>query len=141
MLAAALLLAAAAAADIDPSLARVFPSPPWTPIAHETQVRASPAFKPCEGPIRSMLQRVPSRITDERYAVSPRWGRIVRVRYIPAGGDDQDAFHITCWFRRAHGVNFVVAPEHMFAPPLPGQAHYDVQIPAPPPPPPPANPR
>jgi hypothetical protein len=134
MLAALLWLTAVA--DIDPRFAAVYPAPPWISVAGETQFPASPAFGRCETLLRYMVKPT-DRLADKRYAESRRWGHILRVRYIPGGGEGSDAFHLTCWVKPGHGAQFTLAPEHMFGPPPPpGHAHYRVDIIAPPAPPP-----
>lgn len=111
----AILLALTALAGPDPDdLARVFPSPPWGAQADETAAAASPAFKPCEELVRDLARRTGARLTDERYTLSPRWGKIVRVRFV-ANDPYATASHLTCWFKTGHGdVRVLDAPEHMF---------------------------
>jgi hypothetical protein len=108
-----ILLALTALAGVDPDVARIFPSPAWDPAPDETPAPASPVFQPCEALIR-LAEARGSRVTDARYSLSPRWGKIVRVRSVADDGADT-ASHLTCWFKTGrHDVHFLYAPEQTF---------------------------
>jgi hypothetical protein len=108
-----IILALAALATPNPDLARIYPAPAWDPAPDETQLPASPAFHPC-----AVVMRVATahgaRVTAARYSLSPRWGRIVRLRSVADDGF-ATAAHLTCWFKTGrHDVHLLYEPEVMF---------------------------
>ena len=108
-----IILALAALAAADPGVADIFPAPAWAPAPDETSVPASPVFHPCES-VRQIATAHGARVTDTRYSLSPRWGRIVRIRSV-TNDDAAIAAHLTCWFKTGrHDVHILYAPEHMF---------------------------
>ena len=87
------IVALAAAAPGSPDAAAGVPGidgPPWSLAADEARVADSRQFRDCDRFIALMARRGPIRLAAPRYAVSPRWGHVLRVELAAPDEDFSD---------------------------------------------------
>ena len=110
----AILLALTVLAGADPAARSVLPAPPWSAASEETPASASPAFQASEEVLRRLATRPGQRLADERYALSPQWGRIVRAGLVYPGADAITALHVICWIKPGARASLLIEPDHYF---------------------------
>jgi hypothetical protein len=85
-----------------------FPHPLWNAGADETSVSDPTTFSECEQAVEAFASRAKGKITERRYSVSNKWGRVLRAKVGFGHGNYAATTLVTCWSGTGPGVQMAV---------------------------------
>jgi hypothetical protein len=85
-----------------------FPHPPWNADSGEVSSSDKAAFSQCEQAMSALASRAGGKITEERYSISRKWGRVLRAKVGFAHANIVGSTLVTCWSDTGSGVKMAV---------------------------------
>ena len=86
--------------------------PSWSPMQDEKAVADSARFQACDRLVAAVAQARGWRITLPRYALSPRWGHVLRVMLRPPHPSADLMFEpLSCWQSRGAAARILAWPQ------------------------------